>query len=139
MHASAFPEELGDDFSLDKVLRNGSIPLIWNSESPQEQLSYLQLYLKQEIQAEAIVRNLPGFARFLPVAALFHAQVINVESLGRDCGVAGSTVEGYLQILEDTLIAFQIPAYENKLRFDKRCIQNFTGAIPALYGPQKNN
>ncbi len=111
------PQELGDDFSLDKVLRNGSIPLVWNSTSPQEQLSaYLQLYLKEEIQAEAIVRNLPGFARFLPVAALFHAQVINVESLGRDCGVARSTVEGYLQILEDTLIAFQIPAYENKLR-----------------------
>lgn len=111
------PQELGEDFSLDKVLRNGSIPLVWNSTSPQEQLSaYLQLYLKEEIQAEAIVRNLPGFARFLPVAALFHAQVINVEALGRDCGVARSTVEGYLQILEDTLIAFQIPAYENKLR-----------------------
>ncbi len=115
------PEELGDDFSLDAVLRNGSIPLIWTSGNPQEQLlAYLQLYLKEEIQAEAIVRNLPGFARFLPVAALFHGQVINVESLGRDCGVARSTVEGYLQILEDTLIAFQIPAYENKLRVRQR-------------------
>ncbi|MDP3980272.1 MAG: DUF4143 domain-containing protein, partial [Chlamydiota bacterium] len=86
----------------------------------------LQLYLKEEIQAEAIVRNLPGFARFLPVAALFHAQVINVEALGRDCGVARSTVEGYLQILEDTLVAFQIPAYENKLRVRQR-------AHPKLY------
>jgi predicted AAA+ superfamily ATPase len=121
------PEELGDDFSLDTVLRYGSIPLIWNSGSSQEQLSaYLQLYLKEEIQAEAIVRNLPGFARFLPVAALFHAQVINVEAIGRDCGVARSTVEGYLQILEDTLIAFQIPAYENKLRVRQR-------AHPKLY------
>lgn len=63
---------------------------------------------------------------FLPVAALFHAQVINVEALGRDCGVARSTVEGYLQILEDTLIAFQIPAYENKLRVRQR-------AHPKLY------
>ncbi|MDD5216970.1 MAG: DUF4143 domain-containing protein [Candidatus Omnitrophica bacterium] len=121
------PEELGDDFSLDTVLRYGSIPLIWNSKNPKEQLSaYLQLYLKEEIQAEAIVRNLPGFARFLPVAALFHAQVINVEAIGRDCGVARSTVEGYLQILEDTLIAFQIPAYENKLRVRQR-------AHPKLY------
>ncbi len=121
------PQELGDDFSLDPVLRYGSIPLIWNAINPQEQLlAYLQLYLKEEIQAEAIVRNLPGFARFLPVAALFHAQVINVEALGRDCGVARSTVEGYLQILEDTLIAFQIPAYENKLRVRQR-------AHPKLY------
>ncbi len=115
------PEELGDDFSLNTLLRYGSIPLIWNSGSPQEQLlAYFQLYLKEEIQAEAIVRNLPGFARFLPVAALFHAQVINVEAIGRDCGVARSTVEGYLQILEDTLIAFQMPAYENKLRVRQR-------------------
>ena len=114
-------EELGDDFSLEAVLRIGSIPLIWTSAHPKEQLAaYLQLYLKEEIQAEAIVRNLPGFARFLPVAALFHAQVINVEALGRDCGVARSTAEGYLQILEDTLIAFQIPAYENKLRVRQR-------------------
>jgi len=121
------PEELGSDFSLDRVLRYGSIPLIWNSVNLQEQLlAYLQLYLKEEIQAEAIVRNLPGFARFLPVAALFHAQIINVEALGRDCGVARSTVEGYLQILEDTLIAFQIPAYEKKLRVRQR-------AHPKLY------
>ena len=111
------PEELGGDFSVDKVLRSGSIPLILASGDPPEQLlAYLQLYLQEEIQAEAIVRNLPGFSRFLPVAALFHAQVVNVEGIGRDCGVARSTVEGYLKILEDTLVAFQLPAYENKLR-----------------------
>lgn len=126
MHPFLF-KELGNDFSLDRVLRHGLIPLVWTSENPEERLqAYLQLYLKEEIQAEAIVRNLPGFARFLPVAALFHAQVINVEALGRDCGVARSTVEGYLQILEDTLIAFQIPAYEKKLRVRQR-------AHPKLY------
>lgn len=115
------PEELGDDFSVEKVLRFGSIPLIWNAEDPAEQLlAYLQLYLKEEIQAEALVRNLPGFARFLPVAALFHGQVVNVEAIGRDCGVARSTVEGYVKILEDTLVAFQLPAYENRLRVRQR-------------------
>jgi len=115
------PQELGDDFSIDSVLRNGSIPLVWMSDNRKEQLlAYLQLYLKEEIQAEAVVRNLPGFARFLPVAALFHSQAINVEAIGRDCGVARSTVEGYLQILEDTLVAFQIPAYDKKLRVRQR-------------------
>ncbi len=115
------PQELGDDFSIDTVLRNGSIPLVWISDNPKEQLlAYLQLYLKEEIQAEAVARNLPGFARFLPAAALFHGQVINVEAIGRDCGVARSTVEGYLQILEDTLVAFHIPAYDKKLRVRQR-------------------
>jgi predicted AAA+ superfamily ATPase len=114
-------EELGSDFSLDAVLARGSLPLIWSADDPGERLSaYVQLYLKEEIQAEAIVRNLPGFARFLPIAALFHAQVINVEAIGRDCGVARSTVEGYLKVLEDTLIAFQIPAYEKRLRVRQR-------------------
>ncbi|MBF0253979.1 MAG: ATP-binding protein [Candidatus Omnitrophica bacterium] len=121
------PEELGDDFVLDRVLRFGSIPLVWVSENSRDRLeAYLQLYLKEEIQAEAIVRNLPGFARFLPVAALFHAQTVNVEAIGRDCGVARSTVEGYLQILEDTLIAFQLPAYDQRLRVRQR-------AHPKLY------
>jgi len=115
------PEELGGDFKMDRVLRFGSIPLIWNSDDAGEQLlAYMQFYLKEEIQAEAIVRNLPGFARFLPVAAIFHAQVINVEAVGRDCGVARSTVEGYLNILEDTLVAFRLPAYENRLRVRQR-------------------
>ncbi len=115
------PAELGTDFDLDRVLRFGSIPLIWVSDDPREQLfAYLQLYLKEEIQAEAIVRNLPGFARFLPVAAIFHSQIINLEAVSRDCGVARMTVEGYLQILEDTLIAFRLPAYDKKIRVRQR-------------------
>lgn len=115
------PHELGDLFSIERVLQHGSIPLIWNAEDRAEQLrSYVQLYIKEEIQAEALVRNLSGFVRFLPVAALFHAQVMNVESIGRDCGIARSTVEGYLRILEDTLLAFQLPAFEPKLRVRQR-------------------
>lgn len=115
------PEELGRDFSLNEVLRFGSLPLIWNAENKTQQLeAYLQLYLKEEIQAEALVRNLPGFARFIQVAAIFHGQVINVEGIARDCGVARSTVEGYLQILEDTLLTFRLPPYPGKLRVKQR-------------------
>jgi predicted AAA+ superfamily ATPase len=65
------PQELGTDFDLAEVLRFGSLPVIWQSPAKAESLdAYVQLYLKQEIQAEALVRNLPGFARFLPIAAL---------------------------------------------------------------------
>lgn len=133
------PDELGPDFSIEKVLRFGSIPLIWVSEDPAEQLkSYIQLYIKEEIQAEALVRNLPGFVRFLPVAALFHAQVINTEGIARDCGVARSTVEGYLQILEDTLLSFQLPAYEPKLRVKQRVHPKLYWNDPGLVRATKN-
>lgn len=115
------PSEVGSDFSMDDVLRFGSLPLIWNSASKRDQLeAYVQLYLKAEIQAEALVRNLPGFARFLPVASLFHGQVLNVEGLARDSGVARSTVQGYLDILEDTLLAFRVRAFEGRLRVKER-------------------
>ena len=109
------PAELGADFDLDAALDSGTIPLVWVSEERRAVLeSYVQLYLREEIRAEALVRNLPGFARFLPVAALYHGEVINVSGLARDCGVARTTVQGYLDILEDTLLAFRLPAYEAK-------------------------
>jgi predicted AAA+ superfamily ATPase len=74
------------------------------------------MYLREEIQAEALVRNLPGFARFLPIAALFHGQALNLSSLARDAQVSRTTANGYLEVLEDTLLAFRLPAYETKLR-----------------------
>ncbi len=115
------PEELGDDFSLDEVLGYGSIPLAWNSADKRKALeAYVQLYLREEIRAEALVRNLPGFVRFLPIAALFHGQVINVAGIARDAGTARTTVAGYLDILEDTLLAARLSAYEARLRVRER-------------------
>ena len=115
------PEELGNDFSLEEVLAYGSLPVIRRSDARREALrAYAELYLKEEIRAEALVRNLGGFVRFLPVSALFHAQVINVAALARDAGVARTTVAGYIDILEDTLLAFRIPGYEARLRVRER-------------------
>ena len=115
------PAELGEDFSLERVLRHGSIPLVWQARDPAATLeAYVQLYVREEIRAEALVRNLPGFLRFLPVAALFHGQVINVAGLARDAAVARTTVEGYLGILEDTLLATLLPAFEPRLRARER-------------------
>ena len=133
------PEELGSDFSLEKALTHGTIPLIWQAESKSDTLAaYTQLYLKEEIQAEAVVRNLPGFARFLPIAALFHAQTLNVSNLAREAGVSRTTVHGYLQILEDTLMAFRLPAFEGRLRVRERKHPKFywidAGIVRALKG-----
>ncbi|MBM4041841.1 MAG: ATP-binding protein [Planctomycetes bacterium] len=115
------PEELRADFNLAEVLRFGSLPIIWQAEDKAEALdAYVQLYLKEEIQAEALVRSLPGFARFLPIAALFHGQALNVAGLARDAGVARSTVAGYLDILADTHLAWLLPAFEGRLRVKER-------------------
>lgn len=115
------PAELGDDFDLDEVLRFGSLPVIWQAPSKPDSLDgYVQLFLKEEIQAEALVRNLPGFARFLPVASLFHGQVLSISGLARDAGVARTTVAGYINIMEDTHLAWLLPAYEGRVRVKER-------------------
>ena len=115
------PEEMGSDFSIEEVLASGSIAIIHQSASRKEALrAYVELYLKEEIRAEALVRNLSGFARFLPVAALFHGQAINAGGIARDAGVARTTIAGYLDILEDTLLAFRLQAFEAKLRVRER-------------------
>jgi predicted AAA+ superfamily ATPase len=115
------PEELGADFDLGEVLRFGSLPIVWQAKNKRDRLeAYVQLYLREEIQAEALVRNLPGFARFLPIAALFHGQVLNVASLARDAGVARTTVTGYIEILQDTHLVTLLPAYEARLRVKER-------------------
>ena len=115
------PEELGADFTLDRALRYGSIPLIWTARQPRQTLeAYVQLYLREEIKAEALVRNLPGFARFLPIAAMFHGQTINVAGIARDAGTARTTVAGFLDILDDTLLTFRLPGFEPRLRVRER-------------------
>lgn len=115
------PAELGADFDLERVLRFGSIPLVWRSDDPRATLdAYVNLYIREEVRGEALVRNLPGFLRFLPVAALFHGQVINISGIARDAATARATVEGYIGILEDTLLATRLPAFEARLRVRER-------------------
>jgi uncharacterized protein len=115
------PDELGADFDLTRVLRFGSIPVVWQADDPRATLeAYVQLYVREEIRIEALVRNLPAFLRFLPVAALFHGQVVNIAGLARDAATARTTIEGYLGILQDTLVATLLPAFEAKLRVRER-------------------
>lgn len=115
------PQELGAAFDLDSTLQFGSIPLVVASEDRAATLeAYVQLYLREEIRGEALVRNLPGFVRFLPIAALAHGQVVNIAGIARDSGTARTTVQGYLEILEDTLLAWRLPAFESRLRIRER-------------------
>ena len=132
------PDEMGADFDLAEVLRYGSVPIIWRAPHKPDRLdAYVQLYLREEIQAEALVRNLPGFARFLPIAALFHGQVINTAGLARDAGVARTTVTGYLEILQDTHLVSLLPAFEAKLRVKERKHPKLYWADPGIVRAMK--
>ncbi len=115
------PEEMGAHFDLEQALRLGTLPLVLASEEPERTLrDYAAFYLREEIRAEAAVRNVGGFVRFLPIAALLHGQTLSVSGIARDAGVARTTVAGYLEILEDTLLAWRLPAFESKLRVRER-------------------
>lgn len=105
------PSEIANRVSIDKVLAFGSLPkvlmLVEQGDLKSARLilrSYLTTYLKEEIQAEAITRNLGNFSRFLNIAAQANGQVIEYQNIARESGVPASTVKEYYSILEDTLI-----------------------------------
>jgi len=97
------------EFDLDRYLRYGSLPAVWLSDEPQEELdAYVQTYLNEEIKAEGWVRKIPAFAEFLRLAALSIGQVLNFSKFAQDAGVSPPTIASYFQILEDTLLGFQL-------------------------------
>lgn len=134
------PTELGEHFDLNEALRFGTLPLVWDAPDPAARLeAYVRTYLAQEIQAEAAVRRLPSFVRFLPVAALFHGQILNISSLGRDAGVPRTSLQAYLEILEQTLLTFRLDAYRPRLRVKEVAHPKFYWADPGLVRAFKKN
>lgn len=110
LYPLVFPEI--PDFSLTKALNSGLIPRHYDSAKPERLIqSYVGDYLKEEIVAEALTRNIPAFSRFLEVAALTNGQMLNYTNIARECGITSPTVKEYFQILEDTLIGRQLPAF----------------------------
>jgi predicted AAA+ superfamily ATPase len=109
--------ELGPDFDVDRVLRLGLLPLVWDAEEPEEALNaYVALYLREEVQQEGLVRDLGAFSRFLEVTTFSHGSVLNVADMARECQVSRKTVEGYLEVLEDLLLAFRLPVFTRRAR-----------------------
>ncbi|MFH0821031.1 MAG: DUF4143 domain-containing protein [Candidatus Peregrinibacteria bacterium] len=105
--------ELDYDFQVDDLLRYGTLPKV--CAEPQHRIDILEAYaanyIKEEIQQEAVVQNLASFSRFLEVAAIMNAQIMNVSNTARDAGVARPTVQRYFDALVDTLIGFWLPAW----------------------------
>ena len=104
--------ELGERFDLNRALEHGLLPPIFLSDAPAEDLAaYTGDYLKEEIAAEGAVRNIGAFSRFLEVAAFAHGEMINFANMAGDAQVPASTVREYYEILKDTFIAHEVPAF----------------------------
>ncbi len=107
--------ELGDDFDLIKLLNRGYLPSHYlNDRYPKILAAYVNEYLKEEIAAEGLVRNLPVFSDFLRSASFSDGEIINYTKIASECGVSSPTVKEYFQILQDTLIATNLPAYTRR-------------------------
>lgn len=105
------------DLDIDRAVTVGMIPNHYLAKRPETLLSaYIDVYLQQEIKAEAIVRNIDAFERFMEVAALTNGEIVNYSNIASDCGVRSDTIKEYFAILEDTLIGYMIPAYHKSLK-----------------------
>lgn len=105
-------KELGQDFDLKRVIKSGLLPSVYFSDDPMEDLkAYAGTYLQQEIVAEGASRNIPAFSRFLRVAAYCNASIVNFTKVANDAQVARTTVYEYFEILKDTLILHELPAW----------------------------
>jgi len=105
-------KELGRHFNLFLAIERGLIPSIYFSDEPRADLqAYAGSYLQQEIVAEGAMRNIPAFSRFLRVAALCNATIVNFTNVANDAQVARTTVYEYFEILKDTLILYELPAW----------------------------
>jgi len=130
------------NYDLVKILNHGLIPRHFTEENPDRSLkSYTLDYLEEEIRAEALVRNIPSFARFLEAVALTHGQLVNYSNIARDCGVSSKTVREYYQILTDTLLGHELPPWRKKQK--RRLIETAKyylfdcGVVRALNGFHK--
>ena len=103
------------DFNLLNALNYGLLPRHYLSSNPSKLLSaYIGSYLKDEIIAEARIRNITSFTRFLETAAFSNGEIVNYSNIASDCGISSPTVKEYFQILEDTMTGRFLPSYQKK-------------------------
>ncbi len=109
--------ELGGDFDLERSLALGQLPSVHVEADPRAYLeSYVETYLREEVQQEGFVRRLGPFARFLEAASFSQASVLNVSAVARDCGVERKAAENYFSILEDLLIGCMVPVFAKRAK-----------------------
>ncbi len=132
-------KELGSHFSLEWALSRGTLPSVYFSDDPRSDLeAYAGSYLQQEIVAEGATRNVPAFSRFLKVAALCNATVVNFTEVSNDAQVARTTVYEYFEVLKDTLILHELPAWRKSTTRKPRVSSKYyffdVGVVTSLQG-----
>jgi len=109
--------ELGQHFDLIRAIERGLLPSIYFSDDPRADLqAYAGSYLQQEIIAEGATRNVPAFSRFLRVAALCNGTIVNFTNIANDAQVPRTTVYEYFEILKDTLVLHELPAWRQSVK-----------------------
>jgi predicted AAA+ superfamily ATPase len=132
--------ELGDDFILQSALEWGTLPRLFSLQDDEDKAGFLDAYaltyIKEEINAEQIVRKLDPFVRFLEVAAQSNTMIVNYSKIADDCMSSAKVVQSYFQILEDTLLGYFLPSYRQSLRKRQRVAPKFyffdSGVVRAL-------
>ncbi len=132
--------EIKDLFDLDDCLKFGMLPEIFSFETVAEKKdyldSYVQTYLKEEVQQESLVRSLPSYLKFLEHFAIRNAQVINLQNLSQDIGIPRTTINGYLDILQDTMLGLKLEPLHLKAKVKEVSLSKFyffdTGVVRAL-------
>ena len=110
------------DFQLDRAVQNGMIPRHYMVPDATKRLrGYVEVYLNEEIREEGEIRELDAFEVFMEVAAISDGEILNYSNIAADCGVSVKTVQSYFQILYDTLIGYEIPAYRKAVK--RRTVQ----------------
>jgi predicted AAA+ superfamily ATPase len=106
-----------DVFDLETALKRGLLPLAVAADRPEDVLrAYATLYLDEEVRLEGWARNIGAFARFLEAISFSHAAVLNVANVARECQVERKTVAAYVEVLEDLLLSFRVPAFSKRAK-----------------------
>jgi len=132
-------KELGARFDLSRALARGLLPSVYFSDDPRADLeAYTGTYLQQEVVAEGAVRNVPAFSRFLRVAALVSGTIVNFTNVASDAQVPRTTVYEYFEILKDTLILHELPAWRKSKKRKPLASSKYyffdVGVVAALQG-----
>ena len=105
------------DFNIDRAVTNGMMPPFYLTDDANSGLSaYIDVYMREEVKAEALVRNLDSFQKFLDIAAITDGEIVNYSNIATDCWVSANTIKEYFSILEDTLIGYMVPAYTKTIK-----------------------
>ena len=133
--------EPGKHFDLNPAIGRSLLPSIYFSDDPRADLeAYAGAYLQQEVVAEGAARNAPAFSRFLRVAALANATIVNFTNLASDAQVARTTIYEYFEILKDTLILHELPPWRQSKKRKPLASSKYyffdIGVVAALQGRQ---